>query len=94
MNNLPDIGGKQSQSTSLGDGGGIKMKSQLSRDSSSSKPTSPQDEQKKPLFSPHNGTNSKMSNFFNTKGPIKPASMLPTQAMVNGPIIPVGSNAF
>lgn len=40
------------------------------------------------MFSPT--SQSKMSSFFNTKGPIKPASMLPTQAMVNGPIIPVG----
>jgi len=35
-----------------------------------------------------------MSSFFNTKGPIKPASMLPTQAMVNGPIMQVGNGAF
>jgi len=35
-----------------------------------------------------------MSNFFNSKGPIKPASMLPTQAMVNSPIIPVGHGGF
>ena len=44
------------------------------------------------MFSPTN--QSKMSSFFNTKGPIKPASMLPTQAMVNGPIMPVGHGAF
>lgn len=35
-----------------------------------------------------------MSNFFDTKGPIRPANMLPTQAMVNGPIVPVGHGAF
>ena len=104
-NNLPDIGAKQQSSqnrtSSIGDGSsGIKMKSQLTKDgggSSSSKPTSPQEaaakeEEKKAMFSPTN--QSKMSNFFNTKGPIKPASMLPTQAMVNGPIIPVGHGAF
>lgn len=70
------------------------MKSQLTKDgSSSSKPTSPQEaEDKKAMFSPNN--QSKMSNFFNTKGPIKPASMLPTQAMVNGPIMPMGHGAF
>jgi len=59
MSNLPDIGGKpQNKTSSIGDGGGIKMKSQLSRDSgSSSKPTSPAEkieEKKPPLFSPNN----------------------------------------
>ena len=70
------------------------MKSQLTKDSSSNKTTSPQDKQEedKKMFSPQ--SQSKMSNFFNTKGPIKPANMLPTQAMVNGPIIPVGHGNF
>ena len=96
-NNLPAIGGSNNQRTSsIGDGssGGIKMKSQLTKDgSTSSKTMSPQEaaakeEEKKAMFSPTG--QSKMSNFFNPKGPIKPASMLPTQAMVNGPIMPVG----
>jgi len=57
--NLPEIGGKpQNKTSSIGDGGGIKMKSNLSRESSStSKPTSPPEkteEEKKLLFSPNN----------------------------------------
>ena len=75
MMNLPEIGGKSStqKTTSIGEAGGIKMKSQLTRDGSgSSKATSPQqEEEKKVIFSPN--SQSKMSNFFNTKGPIKPA---------------------
>ena len=51
-----------------------------------------QEEEKKVVFSPN--SQSKMSNFFNTKGPIKPASMLPAHAMVNGPIMAVGHGAF
>ena len=93
MSGLPEIG-KSNKTSSIGDGGGIKMKSQLTRDgSSSSKATSPQqDEEKKVVFSPN--SQSKMSNFFNTKGPIKTASMMPAHAMVNGPIMAVGHNAF
>lgn len=57
--NLPDIGGKpQNKQSSIGDGGGIKMKSHLNRESGSNiKPTSPPEkteEEKKPLFSPNN----------------------------------------
>ena len=90
MSNLPEIGGKSNKTSSIGESGGIKMKSQLTKDSSSNKTTSPQEkeEEKKAMFSPT--SHSKMSSFFNTKGPIKPASMLPTQAMINGPIMPVG----
>ena len=90
---MPAIG-QSNKTSSLGDGSsGIKMKSQLTKESSSSKATSPQEkEEEKKMFSPTN--QSKMSSFFNTKGPIKPASMLPTQAMVNGPIMPVGHGAF
>ena len=35
------------------------------------------------MFSPNGG--SAMSNFFSGKGPIKPQSMLPTEAMINAP---------
>ena len=58
-NNLPEIGKSNNRTSSLGDGsGGIKMKSQLTKDgSSSSKATSPQEaaakeEEKKAMFSP------------------------------------------
>ena len=37
----------------------------------------------KKTFSPNGG--SAMSNFFSGKGPIKPQSMLPTEAMINVP---------
>ena len=33
-----------------------------------------------------------MNNFFNTKGPIKPQSMMPAQAMVNAPMVMMGSS--
>ena len=32
-----------------------------------------------------------MSNFFSGKGPIKPQSMLPTEAMINAPAMHMGS---
>ena len=44
------------------------------------------------MFSPN--SQSKMSNFFKTNGPIKPASLMPVHAMVNGPIMAVGHGAF
>jgi hypothetical protein len=65
------------------------MKSQLSKDgktsghSSLQSPADKSDDNKaqKSLFSP-NGQ-SALNNYFPAKGPIKPASMLPTQAMIN-----------
>ena len=83
---LPALDGKAgSTSNSIGDGG-IKMKSNLTREGRSSNPSNPstiqspadqseENKAQKSLFSPNN--QSVMNNFFNTKGPIKPQSMLP-----------------